>query len=275
MGSRVLIIEDHPLVAKGVVELFTTQQDLSEVFVENSLELGLAKLNEYAANQPIDLVLLDLGLPGHSGLSAFWSFREQSPAVPVAVFSAEDNPQTMRLLLKGGARGFIPKTMDPDQMLGALRLMLGGGIFVPMESLGDDPLQNGTTDMQAPSPLTNLTHADALLRDVAGKSLDPLLATILAMPPRRRDVLRLMAGGYSNKEICRAHGVSMNTVKTHVTLIFSTFNLKSRQELMMLLMTHNLLPKLREQSGSDGHPNSESPTKGTPSAPRHSAWPLQ
>lgn len=275
IGPCVLIIEDHPLVAKAVIALFTSQQDFPEVFVENSLDLGLAKVSQHEASRPFDLVLLDLGLPGHSGLSAFWSFREECPSVPVAVFSGEDSPQLMRQLLKGGAKGFIPKSMDPDQMIGAIRLIMAGGVFVPMETLENDFPRTESSDSDSSTVIAARSLADAPSQNHEVKSIDPIMEIILAMPPRRRDVLRLMAEGYSNKEICRAHDVTMNTVKTHVTLIFSTLMLSSRQELMMLLVQHDLLPKLKAQLGSEGHPDSDLSKKGLPNAPRHSAWPLQ
>jgi DNA-binding NarL/FixJ family response regulator len=274
LGPSLLIIEDHPLVAKGVVALFTSQPGLPEVSVESSLELGISRLNEQAGTRPFDLVLLDLGLPGHSGLSAFWSFREQCPVVPVAVFSGQDDPRLMRQLLKGGAKAFIPKSLAPEQILGAVRLVLAGGVFVPMETLESDRPEPTVSDPHAPPALTQDIDGEASHSSNAEK-IDPLLETILAMPPRRRAVLHLIADGYSNKEICRAHDVSLNTVKTHVTLIFGTLMVSSRHELMMLLMQHHLLPKLRNPSALDLAEVPGSPKSGRPGAPRHSAWPLQ
>jgi DNA-binding NarL/FixJ family response regulator len=275
VGSKILIIEDHPMIANGMVALFTSKSNLPKIFVEDSLKQGISKVKDDSTTGPFDLVLLDLGLPGHFGLSAFWSFREHCPEVPVAAFSGMNDPEQMRQLLRGGARGFVPKSLAPDLILGAVQLMLSGGVFIPIESLdartdqisSDDPLQS--------RPLKSETFVSVADPHNGINNLDPLLETIMLMPPRRRDVLRLLAEGYSNKEICRAQGVSLNTVKTHVALIYSGLMLNSRHELMLLLMKHQLLPKLREKVGSEPHPTLASTRQGPQGAPLHSAWPLK
>ena len=194
---RVLIADDHPLVrdalARTVREL-DPGADVQQVGdFEALLQLALAG--------PADLALLDLNMPGMQGITGLRQLRERLPTLPVVVASGQDDASTIRAVLAAGAAGFIPKSERAEVLLGALRLVLAGGVYVPARTLDEPP---------------------------AGVA--PLVAGVVDLTPRQRDVLRALSRGQPNKLIARELGLTEGTVKIHIAAILRALQARNRTE---------------------------------------------
>jgi DNA-binding NarL/FixJ family response regulator len=163
-----------------------------------SAELALARV---AADDTLELVLLDLQLPGMGGFAALEALRRDHPSVPVVVLSASESPADVRAALERGASGFIPKSTRGSVLLSALRLVLAGGIYVP-------PLMMDAVAAVAPVRTTSLTG-------------------------RQVEVLRLLARGLTNREIADVLHIAEGTVKTHVMHVYETLDVTNRTEAAM------------------------------------------
>jgi DNA-binding NarL/FixJ family response regulator len=202
---RALVIDDHPLIHEIVPALL--QKALGEVVVatEATLEAGIQR----AAAELPDLVLLDLGLPGCEGLDAIGRFRMEFPQMPVVVFSASCERDSIVGALDAGAVGYIPKTSKPEVMIAALKVIAAGGTYVPREVLE----QAGPAARRRGEP--DLTD-------------------------RQKDVLRLMLKGYNNERIASELAIAQNTVKQHAHAIFTALGVSSRAEALVAAARHGL-----------------------------------
>jgi DNA-binding NarL/FixJ family response regulator len=195
---RILVCDDHALFREGL-ELVVGQLDATvELVGVGDAEAALAHVD---ADEDVDLVLLDLQLPGMDGLSALARLRRDHPSVPVVLLSASEQSADVRAALDGGAAGFIPKSTRGSVLLGALQLVLAGGVYVP-------PL---VLDAAAPAPR----------REAEGLS------------PRQLEVLRLLAKGLTNKDIARVLGIAEGTVKSHVIRLYEVLDVTNRTEAAM------------------------------------------
>src|ERR1044071_1723515 len=128
---RILVVDDHPLMADAIVLAMRTLDRATEVETAANLRDAIAR----AEQASFDLCLLDLGLPDCSGLEALEKIRASLPALPVVVVSGSDDTTSVLRALDLGAMGYIPKTSPRDVLLGAVRLVASGGIYVPVEAL--------------------------------------------------------------------------------------------------------------------------------------------
>ena len=197
---KVVVVDDHPLIREAVANVLRRLDAPVEVEAAGDCEQGL----EIAARgtEP-ELVLLDLQLPGLNGIAALRAWRERFPAVPVIVLSADQAAPTMLAALGAGAAGFIPKSGSNEVMLGAVRLVLDGGKYLPPELLG------------------------------TGARTDAFAPDTLGLTPRQLDVLRLIARGEPNKVIGRELGLAERTVKTHVTAVIRALKVSSRTQVAL------------------------------------------
>jgi DNA-binding NarL/FixJ family response regulator len=192
-APRVLIADDHPLYCdalRAVVPQACPGADISEA---NSQEQVLAAV---AAGREFNLVLLDLNLPGATGLSCLAALKKAAPTTPIVVVSAVGDPKVMQDAIMGGASAFIPKSAPGQVLINALRVILAGGTYMP-------------------------TGIVAALRGGEGTSHSELTQ-------RQRRVLELLSTGLSNKRIARALDISEITVKAHVTAIFRKLGVTNR-----------------------------------------------
>ncbi len=193
-APRVLIADDHPLYCdalRAVVPQACPGADISEA---NSQEQVLAAV---AGGRAFDLVLLDLNLPGATGLSCLTALRRSVPHTPIVVVSAVGDPKIMQDVIMGGASAFIPKSAPGQVLINALRVILAGGTYMP-------------------------TGVVASLRSAEGGPARNELTL------RQRRVLELLSTGLSNKHIARALDISEITVKAHVTAIFRKLGVTNR-----------------------------------------------
>jgi DNA-binding NarL/FixJ family response regulator len=156
----------------------------------------------------LDLVLLDLNLPGLSGIPALKLWRRRYPDVPVVVLSAATDQQTVLAAIEAGAAGFIPKSSSNEVMVNALRLVLAGGKYLPPEVLSH---ARDNVTRRAPQGTT-------------------LCVETLGLSARQAEVLKFIARGASNKVICRELGLAERTVKAHVTAVFRALKVTNRTE---------------------------------------------
>ncbi len=213
---RVLIGDDHALFRKGL-ELQLKELDPS-VAVLNARDF--AEVMRLAENEKsLDLVLLDLGMPGVDWRQAIATLHKQFPDLPVVVISADDQRSHILEALDCGAAGYIPKSSEGSVMLRALELVLAGGVYLPPEILARRDADSSLSAPGDAQALPNLT-------------------------PRQTTVLTLLAMGQSNKEIARTLDLSEGTVKHHVAAVLKAFNASSRAQAVLSAARCGLLPDL-------------------------------
>jgi DNA-binding NarL/FixJ family response regulator len=208
---KILIVDDHPLVRDAMSRIVVELAHTVEVLEAADCARGLELARDVPDVADVDLVLLDLNLPGVRGFEALEQFRREHPALPVVVVSMYHDGDTVREVIRRGAMGFIPKVYSKDIILGALRLVLSGAVYVPPQAMAEDV---GTAAEQSPGR--------------AAMSLSKIGE--LRLTPRQGQVLALMMRGRSNKDICRDLGLAQRTVKLHVTAVLNTLRVSSRTQ---------------------------------------------
>jgi DNA-binding NarL/FixJ family response regulator len=197
VGSAVIIVDDHPVIHEVLREVARAAYPGASVHSERDLPGALKKAQTV---KRLELVLLDLGLPGCAGIEALTRFREALPEARVAIVSARTEASTVRAALGAGAAGYLPKTMPAKTMVAALRLVAAGGTYVPPEALSDLP--HGARRDSSPALLTG----------------------------RQAEILRLLAQGMPNRGIARQLGIAENTVKQHAHAVFQLLQVANRTE---------------------------------------------
>ena len=205
---RILVVDDHPLMADAIVLAMRTLDRATEVETAANLRDAIAR----AEQASFDLCLLDLGLPDCSGLEALEKIRASLPALPVVVVSGSDDTTSVLRALDLGAMGYIPKTSPRDVLLGAVRLVASGGIYVPVEALkAREAGEHAPAAAAAPSK----TAAD------------------LGLSARQWEVLGLLLKGLPNKLIARKLDISENTTKIHVSAVLRALDVSSRTQALL------------------------------------------
>jgi DNA-binding NarL/FixJ family response regulator len=199
---NVLIVDDHPIVAEYLRAAAGRAVPEAAVHTTNNLEDALDRMRE----DPAQLVLLDLGLPGCGGIESLLRFRKAHPEARVVVITSEDASVVIRGALAAGAAGFIPKTAGPQVMVNALRLVAEGGRYVPPEVLG--------------GPL-----ADAAAPDTA--------ATPGMLTERQREVLAQLLKGRTIAQAAERLGIAEATAKHHAQAVYAVYGVSSRADLIL------------------------------------------
>jgi DNA-binding NarL/FixJ family response regulator len=202
---KVLVVDDHPLICEALRQVLKALDKEIELLAAGEARGALAAAN---ANERLDLILLDLALPDADGFEVLRELRERHPAFPVVVLSATENAEVVMRALDAGAMGFIPKTSSNEVLLGALRLVLSGGVYLPAEVLRHSP-------------------APALVSKPASGGVD---YRNLALTERQAQVLALLVQGKPNKIICRELDLAEGTVKIHVTAILKALGVNNRTQ---------------------------------------------
>lgn len=204
---KALLVDDHALFRSGLMLLLAARFPEVTMCEADGLTAALAHLS---AQPDIELVLLDLGMRDSQGLPTLRQLRAVSDELTIVVLSASDDVETMIAALNEGAAGFIPKTTRGQAVEQALRVVLGGGIYLP------------PAVYRAVAPLPELTQSDEARSEEA---IDRL-----GLSPRQVDVLRLLTAGQSNKVICRELDLAESTIKTHLLGLFRKLGVGSRTE---------------------------------------------
>lgn len=198
--TTIVIADDHPLfrgALRRAIESMLPQAKIVEAG-------GLEELTGILQKDPgLDLVLLDLTMPGVQGFSGLIYLRAQYPQAPVVIVSANEDPQIIRRAIEFGAAGFIPKSLEIDQIGVAIRAVLAGDFWVPPE------VDLGATD--------------------DGETAD-LVRRVATLTPQQVRVLMMLSEGLLNKQIAYELTVSEATVKAHVSAILQKLGVESRTQ---------------------------------------------
>lgn len=204
---RVFLVDDHRLFLAGVRAELSGRADVDVDIVGDAVDVESA-VEGIRATRP-DVVLLDVHLPGGGGQAVIDAVRPGLPDVLFLALSVSDAAEDVIAVIRAGARGYVTKTISPDELAAAIvRVRDGDAVFSPR-------LAGFVLD----------AFAAAL---PPGAAVDPELDQLT---PREREVLRLLARGYTYKEIARRLGVSVKTVETHVSSVLRKLQLSSRHEL--------------------------------------------
>lgn len=217
MTPRFLIADDHPLVRAALSETLRRRwpgADLMEAADFDSVMGCLAPADPLAAEGEIDLVLLDLTMPGSNGLMGVMLLRAHAPTVPVAIVSAQEDAETVRRALAFGAAAFIPKSASVETIQTVIDAVLRGEL------------------MTAPAASGEVPAADAEDRD--------LYRRLATLSPQQLRVLAMIAEGKLNKQICFELGIAEQTVKAHASQIFRKLGVVSRTQAALVM--NRLMP---------------------------------
>lgn len=194
---KIILADDHVLFRDGFALLFQQLESGAAVLQAGDLD----QVMELAARHAdADLVLLDLNMPGMNGLAGIGRIRGAYPQLPVIVLSATESKDIVQAVLEAGASGFIPKSSRSAVMQSAIRLVLSGGLYLPAQLLQAAPTGTGGSDAR------------------------------VRLTDRQRDVLRLLAAGMSNKQICRELNLGEGTIKVHVAAVYRALEVANRTE---------------------------------------------
>ncbi len=208
MTPRFLIADDHPLVRAALSETLRRRwpdADLLEAADFESVMARLAPTDALSADAEVDLVLLDLTMPGSHGLMGLMLLRAHAPTVPVAVVSAQEDADTVRRAMAFGAAAFIPKSASVETIQTTIDAILRG-------------------DLPAAEPVVAEATDD---RD--------LYQRLASLSPQQLRVLAMIGEGKLNKQICFELGIAEQTVKAHASQIFRKLGVVSRTQAALIM----------------------------------------
>jgi two-component system nitrate/nitrite response regulator NarL len=215
---RILVVDDHTLFRRGLIALLSRDPQFQTVGDAADAGEALRRAQEL---QP-DLILLDNHLPGVNGVDALPALREAAPAARIVMLTVSEDENDLGAALKGGASGYLLKTIEGDALAQAIRRVMRGESIIAPEMTGK--LIDAYRGSAAPStPITV-------------EAISPLDQ----MSPRELDILRGIAGGASNKEIARELGIAETTVKIHVQHVLRKLDVGSRVNAAVIAAAHGL-----------------------------------
>jgi DNA-binding NarL/FixJ family response regulator len=201
---HVIVADDHALIR----ELLERQLKELDADVRVYHAGTLQQVLEFARTaERLDLIILDLRMPGMNGFAGLQAVRQKWPEVPVAILSGQIDPQTIREALQAGAAGYLPKTMRAAGMLNALRLILDGERYVPESALNPSAATGG------------------------GET-----AAAAEFSRRERDVIKQLMLGHTNKEIARDLQIEEVTVALHLRSIYRKLAVRNRTQAVRILL---------------------------------------
>nr|WP_272213169.1 response regulator transcription factor [Marinicella sp. W31]MDC2879116.1 response regulator transcription factor [Marinicella sp. W31] len=209
-GQTILIADDHPLFRSALKQAISGMATYYAVVEAGDFE----GVQQAAREHPeADLLLLDLAMPGVSGLSGLITLKAEFSSLPIVVISASDDDDTIRRALALGASGFISKSVGIDELRNGIRTVLSGEIYTPEDFEGGEETDPDIADM---------------------------LERLQTLTPQQSRVLRMLCEGLLNKQIAYELGVSEATVKAHVSAILLKLNVDSRTQAVIQLGKVNM-----------------------------------
>lgn len=207
---RLLLGDDHRIVREGLKQILADAPDLCVVReAQNGTEV-LDQVRLLQGNNGLDVVLLDIAMPGCDGLEVLQILRREFPSLPVLMLSTYPEKQYAVRCIKLGASGYLNKSADPDDMVAAVRKVAGGGMFV------------------------TLATAEALAAAMSAPSPHPGINAVAALSHREHQVYRLLVTGHSVGEIGAQLKIATNTVSTYRARILEKTGAKNDVELALL-----------------------------------------
>ncbi|MBG9785012.1 MULTISPECIES: response regulator [Shouchella] len=209
---KVMIVDDHTVVRKGLVFYLNTIEDMEIVGEANNGEEALQKLKTV---QP-DLILMDLFMPKLNGMEATNQIKALYPHVKILVLSSFSDKDHVIPALQAGADGYQLKDIDPEQLVETMRAVLNG----------ENKLHDKVTKFVLNRIATPMSEEEQAIE---------------LLTKREREVLVEIASGYSNKEIADRLGITEKTVKTHLSHVFSKLHVSDRTQAALFAVKHSLL----------------------------------
>ncbi|WP_045856227.1 LuxR C-terminal-related transcriptional regulator [Teredinibacter purpureus] len=200
------VADDHPLFRNAILGVI--QRHYPDAAVSQSVNLD-STIQELEKNDDIDLLLLDLHMPGSTDLFGLIMVREKFPSIPVSIISAVEEVGTISRAMGHGASGYIPKSCSPQMIQQAIQAIMAGDRWVPEEFKG------------------SLSPVDVEEKDLAAK--------IATLTPQQYRVLAYMREGWLNKQIGFEMGVTEATVKAHITAIFRKLGISNRTQAVIMM----------------------------------------
>jgi DNA-binding NarL/FixJ family response regulator len=204
--STFLIADDHPLFREALQAALNPFFDGMKIIESDSLSSTLKAIKNHPE---IDLILLDLNMPGSDNYYGLTSVIDKAANTPIIVVTASDNEESVNIAMHLGARGYIPKTFNSRKMAHAIMTVLDGGKFIPEKYIDK-------IGVNAPDLMTSIEHVKGLT-------------------PKQLRVLRCLKEGKMNKQIAEELFVTEATVKAHISAIFKKFNVSSRTQVVLLV----------------------------------------
>ena len=221
---RVLLIDDHALVRRGIEQLLQSRAVQVVASVSSGAE-GVRRARELAA----DIILLDVRMPGMSGIETLKALRASGVSTPVVLLTMSREDADLSAALRSGAQGYLLKDIEPEELMPALEAALRGDSVVAPEMVGS---------------LARLVRSDAGTK----RELPRLAAPFAELTVRELEILECVADGSSNKLIARALDITEGTVKLHVKSILRKLGMRSRVEAAVMAVEHGL-GRNRRKSG--------------------------
>ena len=212
---KILLVDDHTLVRKGLIQLLGSVISGAEVDEAEDADAALQKLRE----SKYDVALVDIRLPGRDGLQLLKEIRAEWDDVPVIIVSSYDNGEYVKTALADGAAGYLLKDTTPEDLIQAITVAMSGSGNV----LSPRAVRNMFEVTSASPPVRDeQSHPDA------------------GLTKRESDVLQLLAKGCSNREISRQLFLSEKTVKAHLAAVFRKLGVTNRTQAAMVAVTKGL-----------------------------------
>lgn len=209
--TRIMLVDDHPMLRRGLSDLLSMEDDLLPVAQAASGEEALM----LAERHELDLILLDLNMPGMDGIETIRALRAAGVDTRIVIFSVSDDHDDVLEALREGADGYLLKDMEPEELIEQIRLA-------------------GQGKMALSSELTQVL-AQAIRGRPSASEAQPSVLT-----KREKDVLKLIAKGQSNKMIARSLDIAEGTVKVHVKRLLSKLGMRSRTEAAVWVVENEL-----------------------------------
>ena len=207
---KILVCDDHALFREGVAHALRELDAKAELLEAAD---GAEALRLAQANSDLDLVLLDLNMPGTDGWTGLARLQKSCPTLPVVILSASEEPADARRAIDSGAAGYVPKSTRGAVLRAALQLVLSGGVYLP----------------------PHLLSGDGSAAPTGSSSLAQRRKRAEGLTERQLEVLRLMSRGLTNTEIGNVLGVALGTVKAHVTAVFEALDVSNRTEAALVM----------------------------------------
>ncbi|OZC54827.1 DNA-binding response regulator [Rhodococcus sp. RS1C4] len=211
--TNVVLVDDQTLVRQGIRSLLELDGGICVVAEAQDGEEGLEAIEQHRP----DVVLLDLRMPHRDGLWTLNALRSREIDIPVLVLTTFDDDEVVLDALRAGARGYLLKDVTLEQLVGAVRTLASGGV------------------------LAQPAITDRALRAARTQPPPPDSSAVQALTTRETDVLRLLASGYTNKEIAGSLHLAEGTVKNHVSTVLLKLGARDRANAVLRALHHGLL----------------------------------
>lgn len=215
MKSNILIVEDHELTRFGLKTAFESCDFIDQIFEAESAETGL----EIASNNEINLIIMDLGLPGMDGIEATKKVKALNKDIKIVVLTSHNDEQEVLNSLKAGANAYCSKEINPKRLIQVVQSVLDGAAWF-------DP---------------SISHIVLEAATKVQESIAPKPERNYGLTSRETQILKLITEGYSNIEIAKELFVSINTTKAHVASILQKLEVDDRLQAALKALKEKLV----------------------------------